>query len=703
MKRSVFCLLVVAAYAVAFSQTAYDKCVQECLAAGGTLSMCGAGGEICHSTDTLHDVVQGQGNPLYLPSYELKGPAPVINGSLLSRDTAGPWNSNAMDEWKEACSRTLILDDSGIVQLFLVNSPDTLYIGITYEHGNDGDGSGVRLLFDQGNNTPPSNYHGSGDMRLTAPKGIANENGCYIYKSGGSFSKQDLCWNGSAWIPDKDGQLDFKAASYFFNTSLKVHHSEFAIPLHTKKVNDSTNSDLNVNYNDAIGFYLEIVKTGSGAGTFHWIETNGNPTRPDTFPFWAKIQLSVQRNFFTFYTGRGPNPPPSIDGSIVEPVWNGAYQRELLLSNFHYNTYRSKVWLLEDSAQNWINVGVRVFDKTYNPLDYCQIYFEEDGTNSSNPIRNYLLDNNAENSLRVTSGSQSSDLYWNTSSRGWVQDPAATDSQTAKAGPANLYTDYEFRVKRSGGANNIDIPKGGLLGFLIRYHDADKTRDDLANYFWEYTTNNDAQLLDNPDVYIATGWTNLQLGGPYIQVVSPATSADVKGIVPVRINSGTDSLKSVVCFLSSDTTAKVNLVYQGSGVWTGSIDATSTPATNVMLVIRAVTPANIAYERIVNKVDTLRVIMPSVRKSPKVFGVNSISQTNKNVQFLVNLAKPGSISLEIYSMTGRKIWDYRAGNSMAGQRRIDWNAAPVSVCTGTYLVFLKSNNERCVRRFTVLK
>lgn len=696
-------LLVVLACSAAFSQNAYQQCVAECLAGGGTLAECNAGGEICNPADTLRNVVGGQGNPLYLPSYELKGPAPVINGSLLSRDTANPSNSNALDEWREACSRTLILDDSGVVQLFLVNSPDTLYVGITYEHGNDGDGSGVRLLFDQGNNIPPSNYHGSADMKLTAPNGIANENGCSIFKSGGSFAKQDLCWNGSKWIADGDGQVDFKAAAYFFNTSLKVHHNEFAIPLHTSKVNDSTNSDLNVNYNDAIGFYIEITKTGSGAGVFHWLETNGNPTKPDTFPFWARIQLSVPRNFFTFYTGRSTNPPPTIDGMINEAIWNGAYQRELVLSNFHYNTYRSKVWFLEDSAQNWINVGVRVFDKTHNPNDYCQVYFEEDGTDTVTPVRNYLLDNGAENSAKITNGGQFSDMYWNTSNRGWTADPAVTDSQTAKAGETSLYADYEFRIKRHGGANNIDIPKGGLMGFLVRYHDADKTSDDLANFFWEYTTNNDAQLLDNPNVYIATGWTNLQLGGPYIQVVSPATSADIHGVVPVRVFSGTDSLKSVVCFLSTDTTTKVNLVYQGSGVWTGSIDATAAPSTGVMLVIRAVTPSDVSYERIINKADTSQVILPAQRKSALRFGVNAITRSNCAVHFLVSLAGPGTFTLSVYSMTGRKIWDYHGQNSGAGQHRIDWNSAAAPIGNATYLMILESNNVVAKGKFTMLK
>jgi hypothetical protein len=697
--------VIIALYAVTFSQTAYDKCVQECIAAGGTLAECGAGGEICNPSDTLHDVVQGEGNPLYLPSYQLKGTAPVINGSLLSRN-ADPSISDAMDEWKEACSRTLILSDSTQVQLFLVNSPDTLYVGMTYQDIDNSNGCGVRLLFDQGDNVPPSQYHGSTDMRLTAPNGICNEQGCGIYKSGGSVNLQDLCWNGTSWIKDKDGQVDFRGASYFFNTSTKIHHYEFAIPLHNGKTNDSGNSDLNVHYNDAIGFYLEVTKMGANAGTYHWLETNGDPVRADTFPFWGKIQLSVQRDYFTFYTGKGTTPPPVIDGSITESAWNGAYQRELLLSNFHYNTFRSKVWILEDSAQNNIYVGIRVYDQTHNPLDYCQIYFEEDGTNTTNPVRNYILDNNAENALRITNGGQFSDMYWNQSNGAWTADPAPTDTETAKAGASSPYTDYEFRVKRAGGPYNIDIPKGGLLGFLIRYHDADKTSEDLANYFWEFTTNNDAQLLDyqsHPYIYIATGWTNVQLGGPYLQVISPATSADIHGVVPVRVSSGTDSLKSVVCFLSTDTTAQVNLTYQGSGIWTGSIDATSAPSTNVMLIIRAVTPANISYERIINKADTSRVIMPVPRKPQKVFGVNALSQSNKAVHFLVNLVKPGNFSIEVYTMAGRKIWDYRGENSMEGQRRIDWNAGAGTICNGTYLLFVKSNKERITGKFTVLK
>jgi hypothetical protein len=692
---NLFFLLSTASY----SQNAYTKCVQECMLGDYTITQCQ---ENCSSVDTTKNVDRGQGNPLYLFSYELKGPAPVIDGSLMSRD-GDPSTLDAMDEWKSACSRTIILNDSGIVQLFLTNSPDTLYVGLTYEHGNDGNGSGVRLLFDQGNNVPPSPYHGSTDMRLDAPKGIANENGCYIYKWGGSFVKQDLCWNGSSWIIDRDGQTDFRGASYFYNTDLKVHHSEFAIPLHNGKTNDSGNADLNVNYNDVIGFYLEIVKTGEGAGTFHWIETNGNPGRADTFPYWAKIQLSVKRDYFTFYPGRSGNPGPVIDGSITEPAWNGAYQRELLLSNFHYGSLRSKIWCIEDSAQEFIDIGVRVFDKVHNPQDYCQIYFEEDGTNATNPTRNYFLDNNAENALRISNDGQMGNLYWNNANRTWAQDPAAADSQRAKAGANSLYTDYEFKVKRSGGMYNIDIPKGGFPGFLIRYHDADRGSEDLSNFYWEYTTNNDAQLLDNPSTYIATGWTNMQLGGPYIRVISPTSSDSIRGTISVKISSGNDSLKSVVCFLDNDTTAKVTLVYQGGGIWTGTI---TTPAysSTPTLIIRVVSLADLSYERIVNKVDTGSAIHLLPQRPPAVARPSIIVQSVKHgALFKVQSPISGPLSLSVFTVTGKRIWTRRSAFVAAGVHQYLWDWNNGTIGSGAYLAIMNSGGKIISERFSLMQ
>jgi len=84
MSRNAVCLFVVLACSLSFSQTVYQQCVQECVDAGGDLATCGS--ESCNPADTQSTVTSGQGNPLYLPSYELKGTAPDMDGSLISSD-----------------------------------------------------------------------------------------------------------------------------------------------------------------------------------------------------------------------------------------------------------------------------------------------------------------------------------------------------------------------------------------------------------------------------------------------------------------------------------------------------------------------------------------------------------------------------------------------------------------------------------------
>jgi hypothetical protein len=708
MKRPLFFLFVLFPLSLSFSQTnAYEKCVEECMRGGLSEATCRT--EECDIRDTAIIINPIRGNPLFLPSYELRGAAPVIDGSLMSRD-GDPSTSDAIDEWKEACSRNLLLNDSTMAQIFLVNSRDTLYVGLTYRHGNNSDGCGVRLLFDEGNNVLPSQYDGTTDLRLSAAGGICNEQGCGVYKAGGDVVLKDECWNGTAWAQDGDSAKDFRGAKAYFSSDNKVHHNEFAIPLSNGKSDNTLNSDLNVNYNDIIGFYLEVIKMGSGAGTMHWIETNGRATRPDTFPNWARIQLSVKREFFTFYTGNTPTPP-DIDGSITEPSWNGAYQRELVLSNFHYGYYMSKIWCLEDSAQNFIYIGLRVFDKVHHPQDYCQLFFEETGENTTDPIRDYDLDNNAENSLKITNDNQFTDIHWRLDLGGWTTDAESADVQAAKSGQTDSFTDYEFKVMRSAGAQDIDIPKNGLLGFHFRFHDADKTVEELSNFYWEYTTNNDAQILDdqggltgNPLVYIATGWTNLQLGGPFIQVIKPRTADEITGTVAVEISSGTDSLRSVICFVTSDTTIKAVLTYQGNGVWTGTLDVAKAPSGTFMLVIRAVTESGQVVERVINKAEIpVRYTIPEQKfRGPLAIG-RIIQSSAKGVQLLVQMNKADDLNLEIYSVAGRKVLSKQMPNMAQGQHWIDVTRGNQVLGNGTYVLLLNSSNANVAERFAVFK
>jgi hypothetical protein len=144
-------------------------------------------------------------------------------------------------------------------------------------------------------------------------------------------------------------------------------------------------------------------------------------------------------------------------------------------------------------------------------------------------------------------------------------------------------------------------------------------------------------------------------------------------------------------------------VYQGSGVWTGSIDATQAPAQNVMLIIRAITNADIPYERIINKVDTSKVVSFASKKNNGVLGASIISQSKNAYTVLMNLDKLGSFSIDIYTLAGRKIWNHHGENAPAGTHRIAWNVAGSPLCNGTYLLFLKSNNRRIATRFAVLQ
>lgn len=708
MNKSLCLLPVFLPLSLSFAQiNAYEKCVEECMRSGMTEEGCRV--EVCDKRDTAIIIIPNRGNPLLLPSYELRGPAPVIDGSLMSRD-GDPGTDDAKDEWKEACSRTLVLSDSTQAQIFLMNSRDTLYVGLTYRHGNNSDGCGVRLLFDEGNNVLPSQYDGTTDLRLSAPGGMSNEQGCAVYKTGGGVDLHDLCWNGTAWTADGDSAKDFKAAKAYFSSDNKVHHNEFAIPLNNGKSDNAANSDLNVNFNDIIGFYLEVIKLGAGAGTFHWIETNGRANRIDTFPNWARIQLSVKREFFTFYTGKSPTPP-TIDGSINEAAWNGAYQRELVLSNFHYGYYFSKIWCLEDTAQECVYIGVRVFDKLHHTQDYCQIFFEEKGEDTTTLIRDYDLDNNAENSLKITNANQLTDMHWRLDLGSWNTDTETGDAQAAKAGQTDSFTDYEFKVLRRGGGQDIDIPKNGLLGFQLRYHDGDKTVQDLSNYYWEYTTNNDAQILDeqgsisgNPFVYIATGWTNLQLGGPFLQVIKPKTSDEIKGVVQVEVNSGTDSLKSVICIVASDTTIRSTLTYQGNGVWTGTIDVNKAPAGTLALVIRAETASGQVVERIINRAEIPVLFSGPERKFLGPLALGQVVQSStQGVQLLVRMEKAGFLTCAIYSVDGRKITSRRIPALAAGQHWIDLTREKRNLGNGTYLLVLSSEGRSITERFALFR
>jgi hypothetical protein len=183
-------------------------------------------------------------------------------------------------------------------------------------------------------------------------------------------------------------------------------------------------------------------------------------------------------------------------------------------------------------------------------------------------------------------------------------------------------------------------------------------------------------------------------------VVTPASGDDIHGVVPVKISSGKDSLKSVVCFLSTDTTVRTTLAYQGGGVWAGSIDATNAPK-GTMLVIEAVAANGVTYERIVNKADTSAVIVPPGVITGRMFGATVLGQSGHKIVFSVTLEKQGSFDLAVYSLTGRKMWSRHIGSGLMGVNRI--NVENAALANGTYLLSVNGGEKRVTRRFAVMR
>jgi len=197
-------------------------------------------------------VTEGTGNGLQLFSYRLTGTKPVIDGSILSRD-GDPAIKDTPAEWKEAYTREILLSDSNKATLFLMNDDDTLYIAVIYEHGNNGNGAGVALYFDEGA------AGGNHDDTLTGGGGNnRNEDGYSIFRQGAAHSTIDLSWDGTNWSADGDGDTDFRGNGHFFNDAVKVHMREFAIPLTNPNTDDANNSDLNINLTHELGMYIEV-------------------------------------------------------------------------------------------------------------------------------------------------------------------------------------------------------------------------------------------------------------------------------------------------------------------------------------------------------------------------------------------------------------------------------------------------------------
>ena len=616
-------------------------------------------------TTSLHSKSLSR-STLEIYSYYTSNP-PRINGDITDgtnqkgSTVAGTNN----DEWKDAYTRTIPLTDGNDITIFIMNTADSLYIGFSYAHGNNGGPNGIAMYFDQG----PSG--GSHDNVLTGPN---NENAVFSNRS----TQGDSTWNGTAWISD---DINFNVAEEYFTN---VFHWEFAIPL-----NNGLTGDLSVDSTDELGFLFAIIKNGGGGGVYYWDSTNSNPLDASS---WANLKLGVVKKFTTFYASHNANGNPTVtDGMIKggtdyfkDDAWRGSYMRNILLTNFAGSSIHAVFYGIDDAANNKFYVGLKIEDSDNNTSDYLRFYQEQHATTPTS-TRDYVLNDNGENMVEADANAFDGDYFWDADIPSWTN----TGDDIDQNGKGTFYTnhyEYEFELGYALGALDLQLNDGAAIGFLIQYHDADQPVG-KQDYFWEYTTNRNAVLLNEtatPDVYGAIGWGTMQLGAPYVQVIFPEENKEVEGVANIRIyaeDENINGITSAIFYRTETPSVTYNLTrINSTNEWSGTWDVTGLPAGADTIVIEVTDDDNITVERIVNvtiRKDTNTVILPSVNITAPQAGevINGII----NVLFTTSLEPPAAITKCEASIDGGEWTDSLVDTSSYSMTTVGWTDGTHSV------------------------
>ncbi|MFH1612525.1 MAG: Ig-like domain-containing protein, partial [bacterium] len=471
-------------------------------------------------------VLEKQGKSLQLYSNWCDSP-PVINGCITDKiNSIGTTISGTTPtEWKDASVRQITLSDGNSAYLYLMNDANNLYVGLVYWFENNSNNNRVTLYFDQG--FPNGNHNDNLDTN--------NDNMVSSNRRGGAWSPYDRYWNGSIWTNDTSINLD-AAEAYFTN----VYNWEFRIPINGGSQDLFVNGGTSSASGNELGFFLEIFKNGASPDLVYWNATNGNSNNANVSPGWADIRLGTSKKNFIFGTSNIPNgmSNPVINGTIGENEWRGYYEKNILLTNLAGDTKNAILYLAQNSTGvEYIYCGLRVYDTTQNSNDYCQIYQEQSNPFSSTVPRDFKLNNDYENALRVTNGTLSDRYFNNTGSGSWSVDPNGVGIQQGNSSYAlgSNYWDYEFRIHYyTGSFYDLTVDDNSLIGFLISYHDEDMPLG-RQNFWLESIANTDTQFVDSTSTStnISIGWAYLQLGAPYLQVMYPSKNSIIEGTYPL--------------------------------------------------------------------------------------------------------------------------------------------------------------------------
>ena len=531
------------------------------------------------------DVPEEQGDPRQLYSAWTTKP-PKINGCITDRTndkgSAAPGTDN--DEWDDAYARIVTLNDGSTVLLLLKNDANYLYVAVVYTlASNNSANNRVTLYFDQGVGG------GENDDQLTAN----NENMVSSNRaSAASHDPWDRYWDGSSWVNDSSG-VDFDVYEGYYND---VYQWEFAIPLNNGNADDlNVNGGSSTDAGDEVGFLLEIFK--NGIGTFYWADTNMDPNDSTSGKGWGEIRLGKPRKFMKIAATYAANGDPIIDGSISEDAYRGCYQRDIVLTNYKGATIPARIYALHNPTSDRIYIAVKVFDSTQNNADYCQVYFEQKNPGPTSS-RDYILDDNYENAMRVDGAGNVTDYFFDDQGGGvpgaWLDDSTVGDPvngiAAASYATAEKCWHFEFRIPQNAGQYDLDqLNDDALIGFLIRYYDADKPAGE-NDFWWDLTVNTDVEYFDNiSDTNFAIGWASLQLGAPYLQVVHPEDGATVEGTYPVDAwaAAASGSIVSVEYQVEGTTTWVPLTRVASTSYWAADWDTTAVPDGTRELRVRA--------------------------------------------------------------------------------------------------------------------
>jgi hypothetical protein len=625
-------------------------------------------------------VGEGVGDPLQLYSYFDSDASTMIDftDTGIARDSPLP----GYDEWEGAYVRDITISnfagDSRFCYLFFANDDSYLYIGVVYQAETTGAGNYVRIYFDEGDGGA---YDGSHDDALTTN----NEN--YVHRNrGGPTLDEDGYFNGASWV--SEGSVDMLTNVNFGGSYM---NTEFRIPL-DNGVDGAGGSDLNVAATDEIGIFFEINVEGTpvGGDIHYWELTGSDPTVVNDY---GDLRLGLEKRETTVYSTFANTGNPIIDGDITNDfAYANAYSREITMTNFLGETYRTILYLCEDPAGDDIFVGVVIYTDNSDSGDYLRLYTDSDHSIAP-PFgdKDGILSDggglSVENYEEIGGDNSYTDGYWDSSAEAWVDDSGVADAIDGEgevsfrnfAGSTNDRYEFEFRLPYSpASAYQVDfiydfyISSPQLQGLLIEFYDASAPAGERY-FYWDLTVNLNAIKTEETagGVFLSTGWAYLQTGGPALKPITPITGSTVFGTSYVfRVEAEDEDGYNGVNFVGFQIEGQTNwisLVRESTtnGIWftywdttalsDGKYNLTIVAQDNEGIAVKKVVTVTIANGATLNIPPTVSLTSPSSGSS--LTGIAVFQATSTGIASVVEVHLDGLL-IGTMSSTGLETWQY---------------------------------------------